>query len=123
MLEYIELDHAMSWLSTLGGAFSAYGENSNFHADVAGKISLYQLRLALRIGDPLTVARCKLYFSLALIQKGYLNKAKYLIKKQYIIAKKLEEVDCRLIKMCLGIWSKLKYAQFLRKKNNQIRTL
>ncbi|EFA05380.2 hypothetical protein TcasGA2_TC015548 [Tribolium castaneum] len=47
--ERCELDHAMSWLSTLGGAFSALGDYFANCAQIAGKISVNQLKLALRL--------------------------------------------------------------------------
>lgn len=48
--ERCEVDHALSWLSTLGGAFSALGDYFEACADTAGKISVHQLKLALRLG-------------------------------------------------------------------------
>ncbi|XP_026474157.1 uncharacterized protein F58A4.6, partial [Ctenocephalides felis] len=113
--ERAELDHAMSWLSTLGGAFSALGEEFIYCAEMAGKISYHQLRLALRLGDPTTVARCKLYLSLSLIQRGSLLLARRIILEQYNIAKNSNFVDARLINMCKGIWSKLQYCWKINK--------
>ena len=39
-----------------------------------------QLKIALDMGDPPTVIRCKLYFSLSLMQTGYLRQAKHIIR-------------------------------------------
>ncbi|CAD1475484.1 unnamed protein product, partial [Heterotrigona itama] len=75
-MERREVDHAMSWLSTLGGAFSALGEEFQHCAEMAGKISIKQFELALRVRDPFLIARCKLYAALSLIQQGQLNKPK-----------------------------------------------
>ncbi|XP_047344802.1 uncharacterized protein LOC124947125 isoform X2 [Vespa velutina] len=74
ILETRELDYAMSWLSTLGGAFSALGEEFQHCAQMAGKISVKQFQLALHLGNPLLVARCKLYAALSLIQQDHFLK-------------------------------------------------
>ncbi|KAK9500447.1 hypothetical protein O3M35_001708 [Rhynocoris fuscipes] len=108
-LERRELDHAMAWFSTLGGAFSALGDTFEYCAIMAGKISQQQFLLALRLGDPNLVARCKLYMALSLIQQRKFSLAKKLIKSQCIIAKKEYERDKRLLTMCHGIWTKWKY--------------
>lgn len=107
--ERCELDHALSWLSTLGGAFSALGDYYSGCAEIAGKISFRQLHLALRLGDANIVSRCRLYFSLSLIQRGYFKLAKKIILSEYSKAKSATVVDFRLINMCRGIWSKLQY--------------
>lgn len=139
--EKVEIDNLMSWLSTLGGAFSALGDsfgrcvscgfligglwehsrNSigwSFQADIAGKISIYQWKIGMRSGDPAVISRCKLYYSISLIQKGRLKAAKYLVLQEYEKAKKEREIggDERLYKMCHGIWLKLQYSYFLRKQ-------
>lgn len=111
----MELDHALSWLSTLGGAFSALGDYFSNCAVMAGKISFHQLKLAMRLGDPTVASRCRLYFSLSLIQRGYFKVAKKIIQKEYVAAKSAVVIDTRLIKMCLGIWAKLKY-EYSRKR-------
>lgn len=137
--EKVELLTMLSWLSTFGGAFSNLGDEfgkcvreeftySNicsslrfyFQATIAGKISMQQMKLALRLGDPYVMARCKLYYSIALIQKGIIGPAKRVIRDQYQFAKKDPEADPKLIKMCLGIWSKLLYVQQLRKDTKLI---
>lgn len=63
------LDTAMSWLSTLGGACSALGDYDTQFAERAGKISVQQLDIAFRLGDPSIVSRCKLYAAISLIQQ------------------------------------------------------
>ncbi|KAL7289009.1 hypothetical protein TKK_0016966 [Trichogramma kaykai] len=110
-----DLDVAMSWLSTLGGAFSALGDEFNHCAKVAGKISLAQFKLSLQLGDPQLVARCNLYAALSLIQQGYYKRSKQMIQKIYKFA--LESKDVRLQKMCQGVWAKLKYCYLQRKKS------
>lgn len=63
----------------------------------------------MRIGDPLTVTRCKLYAAISLMQRGLYKQAKSIVQSQYIFIKSQIIVDERLLKMCYGIWTKLKY--------------
>uniref|UniRef100_A0A8D8JUY0 Uncharacterized protein F58A4.6 n=1 Tax=Culex pipiens TaxID=7175 RepID=A0A8D8JUY0_CULPI len=114
--ERIELDEMMSWLSTLGGAFSALGDYKLACADVAGKISLQQMRFALRLGEPSLIARCRLYMAISLIQKYQFGAAKRIVQQIYRAEKRQYEPDTRLLKMCLGIWSKLRYEYELYQK-------
>ncbi|KZC07207.1 PREDICTED: uncharacterized protein LOC107185435 [Dufourea novaeangliae] len=114
ILERIDVDHTMSWLSTLGGAFSALGEEFQYCAEIAGKISVKQFDLALRLGDPLLVARCKLYAALSLIQQGQLKVPKKLVRNIYTFS--ITKHDVRLQNMCQGIWAKLKYCYKKRKE-------
>lgn len=117
-IERRELDNAMAWLSTLGGAFSALGDSIENCATIAGKISLRQLQIAYRLGDPYLAARCKLYMALSLIQKNSFKLAKTIIQAQYLFANHGPIIDYRLKSMCLGIWAKLKYE---RKKFKELR--
>lgn len=80
---------------------------------MAGKISLKQIQLAVRLGNPLLIARCKLYAALSLIQQGYLRTPKYMIRNIYKFA--VDQNDTRLQNMCKGVWAKLKYC-YKRKK-------
>lgn len=85
-------------------------------AEKAARISKYQLDLAFRSGDPSIVARCKLYYSISLIQKGRLKAAKKIILNQYEYAKVERSAgDDRIYKMCHGIWLKLQYAYSLKR--------
>ena len=63
------LDTMMSCLSTLGGACSAMGDQLEGFAERAWGISIKQLDIALRLGDPNMVSRCRLYASISLIQQ------------------------------------------------------
>jgi len=114
-IEYRELENIMAWLSTLGGAFSSLGDQTEQCAIVAGKISVQQLRIAMRMGDPLTVARCQLYASISLMQRGFYKQAKLIVRNQYKFVKSLPVVDERLIRMCCGIWTKLRYERNRRR--------
>jgi len=69
----------------------------------------------MRIGDPLTAARCKLYAAISLMQRGFYKQAKLIVQNQYTFIKSQLVVDERLIKMCCGIWTKLRY-EWNRKK-------
>ncbi|XP_039296046.1 uncharacterized protein F58A4.6 [Nilaparvata lugens] len=120
-IERRELDNIMSWLSTLGGGFSALGEYQPAFALKAGQISCDQMKLALRLGDDLVVARCKLYFSLSLIQRGYLKPARKVIEEQFKFATNHIVLDQRLVNMCKGIWAKLKYEHRLRCNRKRIK--
>lgn len=87
---------------------------------MAGKISLQQLKVAMRIGDPLIASRCKLYAAISLLQRGFYKQAKFIVQDQYKFIKSQLNVDERLIKMCCGIWTKLRYE--INKKKNRLDT-
>ena len=112
------MDHMFSWLSTLGGAFSALGDYYEDRSTIASKISIHQIRLAYKFGDPSLIARCKLFLSISFIQQHRFKLARRIIKIVYDYANATE--DTRLIKMCLGIWSKLQYTHKLRKNENKM---
>lgn len=76
---------------------------------------MYQLKIALKSGNPSIVSRCRLYYSISLIQKGHLRAAKQIVLAQYAIAKS-DESDDRVYKMCHGIWLKLQHSYYLRKQ-------
>lgn len=87
---------------------------------MAGRISIRQFQLALRLGDPGTVARCKLYIALSLIQTNRFKPAQCIIETQYHLAMDCASPDTRLIRMCRGIWSKLRYERSLRLKRKKV---
>ncbi|XP_043268430.1 uncharacterized protein F58A4.6 [Venturia canescens] len=116
-MEKAEISHAMSWLSTLGGAFSALGEQFQHCAQMAGKISVHQFTLALKLGDPLLIARCKLYAALSMIQQGNLKIPRIIIQSIFKFA--LEQKDVLLARMCQGVWSKLRYCYKLRREQKK----
>ena len=91
-------------------------ESCWLQAEIAGRISVQQFRIALHLGDPLTVARCKLYLALSLVQTGHLVSARCIVEQQYRLACSAPVLDTRLISMCLGIWAKLKYDYHKRRK-------
>lgn len=82
---------------------------------------MYQLKLGLKSGDPSIIARCKLYYSISLIQKGRLRAAKHLILKEYEYAKEERRGgDDRLYKMCHGIWLKLQYTHSVKRQRIRV---
>jgi len=102
-------EDTMSWLNTLGGGYSALGDYSNMHAETAGGISLKQLKISCDMGDEPSAMRCWLYMSLSLMQTEQLRKAKYIIRHTYHCAQNLPVEDVKLLSMCQGIWSRLRY--------------
>lgn len=75
----------------------------------------------MRLGDPFLQARCKLYYSISLIQRGHLRPAKHLIRAQYSFARQHVETDGRLVRMCQGIWLRLRYEYEQRRIQKQKR--
>jgi len=117
VMERITVEENLSWLSTLGGACSALGDNDERWADRAAFVSHRQMAIANRIGDPFLIARCWLYGAIAAIQKGHYRVARTIIARQYGMLARMskEQRDTRLVKMCRGIWTKLLWT-----KNNPI---
>lgn len=71
------------------------------------------------LGDPSIVSRCRLYFSLSLIQKKKFRKAQSIIYNEYNIAKTSIVKDGKLLNMCKGIWSKLQYEHTIFRHLNE----
>jgi hypothetical protein len=69
----------------------------------------------------MTVARCRLYFALSLVQTGHMASARHIVEQQYHMARSAPLLDTRLISMCLGIWAKLKYEYHKRRKERKKR--
>jgi len=106
----LDLEVAMAWLSTLGGGFSALGDYYTLAADKAGRISMAQMKLALEMGDPITVAKAWIWFSISLIQKGDLERAWMVVRRQMAFAKSEQgRFDPRLKKMCEGVRAKIRW--------------
>lgn len=87
-------------------------------------ISIEQLRLAMKLGDAITIAQCKLYFSLSLIQRGYCRLAKNVIEEEYKKLKICYVFEKKTLNMCKGIWARLKYEikrrKMLRKSPSEL---
>ncbi|GAA56158.1 hypothetical protein CLF_110168 [Clonorchis sinensis] len=84
LTKHIILDEAMVWFCTLGGGFSSLGDNCTGAAEVAGKISLMQMRLALEIGSPVIQAKAKLWFAQSLLQRGLLRASARLLRRSVV---------------------------------------
>lgn len=76
---------------------------------MAGRISVTQFRIALKLGDPQTVSRCRLFYALSLIQRGRLKLARKIVENEHRNALNVHVGDRRLRRMCCGIWAKLQY--------------
>lgn len=123
VVEQVELENTMAWLSTLGGAFSALGDYSSQFAEAAALVSVKQLKLALRIGDPVTMCRCHIYLAMSLLQRGYFRSCRRLIRQQYHFATSKEGLrDPKLMKMCQSVWIRMRYLQSLKDKQPQLET-
>uniref|UniRef100_A0A224YDS7 Protein, containing DUF4807 domain n=1 Tax=Rhipicephalus zambeziensis TaxID=60191 RepID=A0A224YDS7_9ACAR len=121
VVEQLELENTMAWLSTLGGAFSALGDYCSRFAEAAGQVSVKQLKLALRIGDPVTVCRCHIYLAMSLLQRGYFRSCRRLLRQQYYFATSKEGLrDPKLVKMCQSVWIRMRYLQSLQNKQPQL---
>lgn len=66
------------------------------------------------LGDDGLAARSRLYSALSYSQKGRLKLARHIVRN--VAAFGRETRDKRLIRMCQGVWAKLKYLRELRKK-------
>ncbi|XP_077510743.1 uncharacterized protein LOC144121427 [Amblyomma americanum] len=110
VVQQLELENTMAWLSTLGGAFSALGDYDFRFAEAACQVSVKQLKLALHIGDPVTVCRCHIYLAMSLLQRGYFRSCRKLLRKQYKFAVSREgQRDPKLAKMCQSVWIRMQY--------------
>ncbi|XP_047477495.1 uncharacterized protein LOC125031069 [Penaeus chinensis] len=116
------LDTVMSWLSTLGGACSALGDYDTQFAKRAGEISVKQMEIALRLGDPFVMSRCRLYLAISMIQQRRFKGASAIVRYEYHNAHTLpkEARDHRLIKMCHGIWTKLRHERRVHRLSTKI---
>lgn len=76
----MELEESLSWLSTLGGAYSSLGDRNLRFAHEAETISWKQMKLSLIYGDPNLIARCLIYLSHSWCQQGRRREAIKLIR-------------------------------------------
>jgi len=110
----LELEKLLWIFNSYGGAFSAMGEYSIAFAVRAARTSVEQLRIALQLGDPVLVARCKLYFALSLAQHGRLRQASVIVREMH---KQAIELRSELLRRCcLGIWTKLRQTLAVRRR-------
>eukprot|EP00112_Aurelia_sp_Birch-Aquarium-sp1_P006702 Seg1734.4 transcript_id=Seg1734.4/GoldUCD/mRNA.D3Y31 product="Transmembrane 9 superfamily member 1" protein_id=Seg1734.4/GoldUCD/D3Y31 len=74
------LEYIMACLSTLGGAYSSLGEQSKYHATIAGKLSIKQLAVASKLNNPILASHCKIYHAHSLMQTRKFKAASKIIK-------------------------------------------
>lgn len=88
-------------------------------AEEAGRISIRQYKLSKILGDDALAARSRLYSALSLSQKGQLKLARHIVRNVHSYGR--ETKDKRLVRMCQGIWAKLRYLRTLRRRLLQSR--
>ncbi|XP_020901764.1 uncharacterized protein LOC110240299 [Exaiptasia diaphana] len=108
VIECMLLSDLMSWLSTLGGAYSSLGEQSPICSEKAGHISKHQLFIAGRLNNPVLVAQCQVFMAMSLVQRGHLKTAIKIIRKQYALASNGMH-DQKLIASCKAVWNRIRY--------------
>jgi len=104
----VELEDALHWMSTLGGAYSNLGDHSIDFAIKAGKNAFNQMAIALRSQDPLVIYKCWLFVAMSLMQQKQLKKSKAIIQRVHHQVKSTHD-DKNLLCMCKGIWARLRY--------------
>ncbi|KAH3884606.1 hypothetical protein DPMN_008589 [Dreissena polymorpha] len=102
------LEETMAWLSTLGGGYSSLGDYFRHFSVRAGEISIQQFRIALEMGDPVMVSKCRLFYAQSLMQLGPLRMSKLMIRQEFHTARYVLK-DQKLVDMCKGMWSKLQF--------------
>ena len=111
--EYIELEDALHWLSTLGGAFSNLGEHDKIFAKRAGENAAKQLIVAQKFGDKQVIAKCWLFVAMSLMQQEYYENAQKIVRHVYAHCRDKSMKNLagtgKLVAMCRGIWARLKY--------------
>lgn len=120
----IETEDALNWLSTLGGAYSNLGEHSEDFARQAGDNAKKQMQVILRSQQlhksPSVILRCWLFLAMSAMQQGRLKDSRKILQSVYQTSKTgltPADRDVKIEKMCLGIWSRLKYAWQVNKKS------
>jgi len=104
----VELEDALHWMSTLGGAYSNLGDHSTDFAIKAGKNAFKQMLIASRSQDPFIIYKCWLFLAMSLLQQKQLKKSREIIQRVHQQVKSTDQ-DKTLLCMCQGIWSRLKY--------------
>jgi len=113
IMEMIELEDALHWLSTLGGAFSNLGEHDPQFAVKAGTNAMKQLLVAMRSGDKTVMVKCWLFMGQSLLQQGQFSEAAKILRSVWNICHipplSLLTSTSKLLNMCRGIWARLKH--------------
>jgi len=141
----IEVEDALHWLSTLGGAYSNLGEHKRefvrsvkrgemalkvcFQAEKAGMNAFHQMRVALMSGDPRVLLRCWLFVAMSHLQTDRLNSSRAIILRVYAANYRTNveavasgekaprpPIDAKVAKMCRGIWARWLHAKRTKAK-------
>ena len=116
----IELEDALNWLSTLGGAYSNLGDHSREFAVLAGENATKQMNILLRYSDavnPSILCKCWLFVAMSLMQVKRLKKCRViLVNIHRYYNENSEFIDDKIFKMTLGIYARLKHIWLLNKK-------
>ena len=111
--EMIELEDALHWLSTLGGAFSNLGEHNPKFAVKAGTNAMKQLMVAMRCGDQTVVSRCWLFIGQSLLHQGQFGQAARVVRFVWRCCHQpplaLLSYTTKLLNMCRGVWARLRH--------------
>lgn len=123
ILETIELEDALHWLSTLGGAFSNLGEHNQQFAVRAGTNARKQLVVAMRCGDQSVVIKCWLFIGQSLLQQGQFSEASRVLRMVWRVCHRpplaLLSSTTKLLNMCRGIWARLRHERTKGKREEQ----
>jgi len=113
ILGMIELEDALHWLSTLGGAFSNLGEHNPKFAMKAGTNAMKQLMVAIKCGDLTVIMKCWLFMGQSLLQQGQFSKASRVVRMVWKVCHMppLALLSCtiKLLNMCRGVWARLRH--------------
>ena len=111
--QMIELEDALHWLSTLGGAFSNLGENNVNFALKAGTNAMKQLMVAMKCDDHSVVAKCWLFVGQSLLQQERFTESSKILKSVWRACHSppLNNLNStnKLINMTKGIWARLQH--------------
>uniref|UniRef100_A0A0B7BEQ4 Uncharacterized protein n=1 Tax=Arion vulgaris TaxID=1028688 RepID=A0A0B7BEQ4_9EUPU len=118
--KHVALEEGFAWLSTLGGAHSSLGETFIHHAEQAGRISSQQLKLAIELGNESLMARCYIFWSWSLLQRGHLRRCQICVQYTWKFCQIIRSRDTALENMCKAVWSRLKYKRAQLKAKSRL---
>ena len=118
--DFVVMESALAWLNTLGGAYSALGEHSNYHAKVAHDIAIKQLAIADKLDDPKLKTQCKLYIAFGLLQQRKYKTAQLIIEEQMRSSNVTgNRAENKLYQMCLAAMQRLKIGKERKNQSNE----
>lgn len=123
LVQMVEQEDALHWLSTLGGAYSNLGENSSDFAFKAGNNAMKQLRVVGRGGDITVMMKCWLFVGQSLLQLGNFTASaqiiRYVWNQCHTPSVRSLTTTGKLLNMCKGIWNRLRYERRLGTKKDK----